>query len=178
VAPAGKYTGTVRFFNEDVGEFWYQLNLTALDPPPIKMEFVCEFGKSHLQTITIDNPSDQMVSNNLQSGLSTSVWSKIKINHKIFYIPLSSCFRASSVLYSVDNNRSLTLLFQTQVEWENSNPHCFRTKPVQLSPTSSSLYRISSNMRDIHDQLSNQLVLPASSSVDVGIQLIYYIRVV
>jgi len=38
------------------------LNLTALDPLPIKMEFVCEFGKSHSQYITIENPSDEVVS--------------------------------------------------------------------------------------------------------------------
>lgn len=59
---AGKFEGTIKFFNEDIGEFWYKLNLVALEPPPISLDFECELGKSHTRLITLDNPANVIVS--------------------------------------------------------------------------------------------------------------------
>ncbi len=58
----GKYEGTIVFYNDDIGEFWYQLTMTAVEPPPINLDFECELGKCHTQTITLDNPSNEFVS--------------------------------------------------------------------------------------------------------------------
>lgn len=62
MAPAGTFSGSVKFFNEDVGEFWYSLDLTAVEPLPINLLFECELGKSQTQCITIDNPANETVS--------------------------------------------------------------------------------------------------------------------
>merc|ERR1719265_64099 len=54
--------GTAVFLNERVGEFWYDLQLTALPAPPEDLPLLeCEVGRTMQHKITIDNPTGQQV---------------------------------------------------------------------------------------------------------------------
>jgi hypothetical protein len=56
----GNHNGTVSFYNEDVGEFWYELELRAEKPPPIDIpEMTCAIGKTASYEISIKNPADE-----------------------------------------------------------------------------------------------------------------------
>jgi hypothetical protein len=59
---AGKYTGTIGFLNEKVGEFWYDLNLTAEENPTVNLDlFECELGKVATQFVNLENPTGQEI---------------------------------------------------------------------------------------------------------------------
>jgi hypothetical protein len=46
--------------NEKVGEFWYDLNLTAEENPVINLDVLeCELGKVASHTVTLENPTGQ-----------------------------------------------------------------------------------------------------------------------
>ncbi|KAJ3122953.1 Cilia- and flagella-associated protein 47 [Nowakowskiella sp. JEL0407] len=53
----GKQTGSLTFFNSEIGEFWYELNMEASPSPPNNLpEMSCPLGKCCLQTIVVANP--------------------------------------------------------------------------------------------------------------------------
>jgi len=53
----GVWDGRITFSNQDAGEFWYQLQLSADKPAPIVLEGMeCEIGKSSVQVLTMENP--------------------------------------------------------------------------------------------------------------------------
>jgi len=54
--------GTAVFFNDVVGEFWYDLELIAEQAPPEELELMeCELGRTAQETVKIDNPTGQEV---------------------------------------------------------------------------------------------------------------------
>merc|ERR1719433_1449715 len=54
--------GTAVFFNNVVGEFWYDLELVAESAPPEELELMkCELGRSVQTTVKIENPTGQEV---------------------------------------------------------------------------------------------------------------------
>merc|ERR1719199_2469109 len=54
--------GTAVFFNEVVGEFWYDLELVAESAPPEELAVMeCELGRTAQATVKIDNPTGQEV---------------------------------------------------------------------------------------------------------------------
>ena len=57
---SGAAQGTIGFLNEKVGEFWYDLNLTAEENPMINLDVLeCELGKVASHTVTLENPTGQ-----------------------------------------------------------------------------------------------------------------------
>ncbi|KAJ3013810.1 Cilia- and flagella-associated protein 47 [Thoreauomyces humboldtii] len=61
-----KGTGRIQFYNDEVGEFWYNLSLEAKDGPPVELETMsCSLGKCESQMIPIRNPLDRSVTLNL-----------------------------------------------------------------------------------------------------------------
>ena len=43
---SGEFSGNIGFLNEKVGEFWYDLHLTAEENPAISLDLLeCELGK-------------------------------------------------------------------------------------------------------------------------------------
>lgn len=55
---AGDYDGVISFNNDDIGEFWYRLNLHAKEAAPAQLTFQCELGKSTSTEVVIENPTD------------------------------------------------------------------------------------------------------------------------
>ncbi|XP_070190234.1 cilia and flagella-associated protein 47-like isoform X3 [Littorina saxatilis] len=56
----GKSKGSLVFYNEIVGEFWYQLDLDAQSPPPTTLPHMeCELGKWAEQMINLQNVTDE-----------------------------------------------------------------------------------------------------------------------
>ncbi|KAH9504693.1 Cilia- and flagella-associated protein 47 [Bulinus truncatus] len=54
----GESKGSIIFYNETVGEFWYELNLNAEPPIPTTLPpMECELGKWTTQIITLQNPT-------------------------------------------------------------------------------------------------------------------------
>jgi len=54
--------GTAVFFNDVVGEFWYDLDLIAEPAPPEELPAMeCELGRTAQTTVKIDNPTGQEV---------------------------------------------------------------------------------------------------------------------
>jgi len=71
-----KRKGTAVFFNDVVGEFWYDLELIAESAPPEELPMMeCELGRTAQTTVKIDNPTGQEV---LLKHRSTN-----KINFKV-----------------------------------------------------------------------------------------------
>eukprot|EP01006_Ploeotia_vitrea_P021061 TRINITY_DN53389_c0_g1_i1.p1 TRINITY_DN53389_c0_g1~~TRINITY_DN53389_c0_g1_i1.p1 ORF type:complete len:904 (+),score=537.75 TRINITY_DN53389_c0_g1_i1:3-2714(+) len=59
---AGKWRGSVRFVNAQVGEFWYQLLLVGEPPAPTVLPVMeCALGSSVQQTVVIDNPTSDEI---------------------------------------------------------------------------------------------------------------------
>ena len=58
----GQSRGTVTFFNQLCGEFWYDLSLTSITPPSRDLEpLVCQLGRWASQTITLENPISEPI---------------------------------------------------------------------------------------------------------------------
>ena len=58
----GKQKGSITFVDEKVGEFWYELDLTALPAPPVSLpHFTAAVGYRTSQTITLENPINEEV---------------------------------------------------------------------------------------------------------------------
>ena len=55
---SGVVDGIISFNNDDIGEFWYRLNLIAKDAAPQQLNFQSEIGKSSTTEVLIDNPLD------------------------------------------------------------------------------------------------------------------------
>jgi hypothetical protein len=54
---AALYSGTIKFINEKIGEWWYGLELEAIESPPRALEDMsCALGKYVTQTILLENP--------------------------------------------------------------------------------------------------------------------------
>ncbi|XP_021363645.1 cilia- and flagella-associated protein 47-like isoform X2 [Mizuhopecten yessoensis] len=61
-APAiiGKQRGSLIFYQESVGEFWYDLRLQAEPPPQTTLlHMECDLGRWTKQTILLENPTDE-----------------------------------------------------------------------------------------------------------------------
>ncbi|KAL3884217.1 hypothetical protein ACJMK2_030436, partial [Sinanodonta woodiana] len=61
-APAiiGTIKGSLIFYHESVGEFWYSLRLTAESPPQTTLPHMeCELGRWTKQNIVLDNPTEE-----------------------------------------------------------------------------------------------------------------------
>jgi hypothetical protein len=57
-----KKKGSAVFFNDIVGEFWYDLDLVAEAAPPEELETIqSELGRTAQRSVTIDNPTGQEV---------------------------------------------------------------------------------------------------------------------
>lgn len=55
---AGSSIGNIGFLNEKVGEFWYDLNLTAEENPIVNLTLLeCELGKNASHTVDLENPT-------------------------------------------------------------------------------------------------------------------------
>ncbi|KAJ3144304.1 Cilia- and flagella-associated protein 47 [Geranomyces variabilis] len=55
-------TGTIKFYSEDVGEFWYNLSLSAKEGPPMELApMLCPLGKSCSCIVPLRNPLDRPV---------------------------------------------------------------------------------------------------------------------
>jgi hypothetical protein len=55
---AGSSIGNIGFLNEKVGEFWYDLNLTAEENPVMNLTLLeCELGKNASHTVDLENPT-------------------------------------------------------------------------------------------------------------------------
>ena len=58
----GKFRGSLIFQNDDVGEFWYDLKLTALDALPIVLDTIeCEVGRLATLCIKLKNPLNDAI---------------------------------------------------------------------------------------------------------------------
>jgi hypothetical protein len=56
----GKFKGSLIFFNEETGEFWYDLKLLAIDAMPVELDPVeAEIGKYAVQKVNLKNPFDE-----------------------------------------------------------------------------------------------------------------------
>lgn len=52
------FKGNIGFLNEKVGEFWYELSLTADDSPVQNLELLeCELGRMASHTVELENPT-------------------------------------------------------------------------------------------------------------------------
>jgi hypothetical protein len=59
---AGDFTGNIGFLNEKVGEFWYDLNLTAEENPVENLDMLeCELGKTASHTVDLENPTGKEI---------------------------------------------------------------------------------------------------------------------
>lgn len=57
---AGEFQGTIGFLNEKVGEFWYDLKLSAEENPIVNLELLeCELGKVASHPVVLENPTGQ-----------------------------------------------------------------------------------------------------------------------
>jgi hypothetical protein len=57
---AGEFNGTIGFLNEKVGEFWYDLKLSAEENPVVNLELLeCELGKVASHPVVLENPTGQ-----------------------------------------------------------------------------------------------------------------------
>ncbi|KAJ3172770.1 Cilia- and flagella-associated protein 47 [Geranomyces variabilis] len=55
-------TGTIKFYSEEVGEFWYNLSLSAKEGPPMELTpMSCPLGKSCSCIVPLRNPLDKPV---------------------------------------------------------------------------------------------------------------------
>lgn len=55
---AGQFKGNIGFLNEKVGEFWYELSLTADESPIQNLELLeCELGRMASHTVELENPT-------------------------------------------------------------------------------------------------------------------------
>mmetsp|Transcript_140642 Transcript_140642/g.244902 ORF Transcript_140642/g.244902 Transcript_140642/m.244902 type:complete len:2974 (-) Transcript_140642:636-9557(-) len=60
---AGRWEGSLSFYSEEVGEYWYSLMLEATEPQPVVLEPIqCDLGKSKQVKVLIQNPIDQELS--------------------------------------------------------------------------------------------------------------------
>ncbi|KAJ3321010.1 Cilia- and flagella-associated protein 47 [Boothiomyces sp. JEL0866] len=73
--------GTVKFFNPTYGEFWYSLELTATEAPPVKLSpLSCPLGKHCSTIINLENP--------LKEDLEIVVTNSHPQNFQFFVPPL------------------------------------------------------------------------------------------
>lgn len=55
---AGLFKGNIGFLNEKVGEFWYELSLTADESPIQNLDLLeCELGRMASHTVELENPT-------------------------------------------------------------------------------------------------------------------------
>lgn len=55
---SGTVDGVISFNNDDIGEFWYRLQLMGKDAAPQQLNFQSEIGKSATQEVILQNPLD------------------------------------------------------------------------------------------------------------------------
>ncbi|XP_013416633.1 cilia- and flagella-associated protein 47 isoform X1 [Lingula anatina] len=118
----GKYQGSLIFYNEVVGEFWYDLCLTAESPRPTTLPHMeCELGRWTKQTITLNNPTDEIleliptISNTNNFTLERDNERPISLRpHTQIKIPLH--FMPSN-LGQADHNAKITFHSEQLGEW-------------------------------------------------------------
>lgn len=90
---SGVQVGAITFVNEKMGEFWYELELSALEPPPKDLApMTAQVGTSAIQEISIDNPSKEHVI------LSGSVSNKINFTLIPSQLPIAPYATAKAKL--------------------------------------------------------------------------------
>lgn len=59
---AGNIEGSVSFVNDQVGEVWYQLSLSAQAAAPVSLDpFQCAVGSHIRQTVVLENPTEEAI---------------------------------------------------------------------------------------------------------------------
>jgi len=110
----------ITFTNQEAGEFWYKINLTADKPSPVELEqFQCEIGKSVTQQFTIENP----IGENVHLAVLNSNSSNFVLHHTddLLLEPFGSLqitveYTASKV--GIEQAGSLTLTHPKVADWE------------------------------------------------------------
>lgn len=114
----GTQEGSVMFFHETLGEFWYQLKLIAQPPNAINVPLItCEVGKKKTYQVAIENPTEEtfalQTSNTNSQNFSTNPknitlapWSRNEF--QIVYFPSS---------LDKNENSTLTLSHPNAGEW-------------------------------------------------------------
>jgi hypothetical protein len=129
--PAPQSKGTAVFLNDRVGEFWYDLQLTADPAPPEELPLLeCEVGRSMQHKITIDNPT------------GTEVVLKQKSTNKINFRVVSPSRIVMTPLESVDvtieySPSSLNIQEEAEITFENPEvgKWVYLAKGIGLQPT-------------------------------------------
>ncbi|CAF4396047.1 unnamed protein product, partial [Rotaria sp. Silwood2] len=58
----GNWNGGLIFYNDEIGEFWYELNLISTNPQKVELPSMsAPLGGNSTQEITIENPLDEQV---------------------------------------------------------------------------------------------------------------------
>ncbi|CAF3695722.1 unnamed protein product [Adineta steineri] len=58
----GNWNGGLIFYNEEIGEFWYELNLTSTNPRKVDLQSMnAPLGGNTAQEITLENPLDEQI---------------------------------------------------------------------------------------------------------------------
>jgi len=107
-----KKKGTAVFFNDVVGEFWYDLELVAESAPPEELALMeCELGRTAQTTVKIDNPTGTEV---LLKHRSTN-----KINFKVLQQRISLPPLQSTNITIEYNPSSLGVPEEAQIFFEH-----------------------------------------------------------
>eukprot|EP00658_Telonema_sp_P-2_P041930 TRINITY_DN30043_c0_g1_i2.p1 TRINITY_DN30043_c0_g1~~TRINITY_DN30043_c0_g1_i2.p1 ORF type:complete len:415 (-),score=129.39 TRINITY_DN30043_c0_g1_i2:109-1353(-) len=129
----GTGDGGITFNNAEAGEFWYQINLSAVKPAPTVLDPVsCEIGKSVTFEFPLENPIDQQVQLTAFNTNPTN-FQLIDDAHNMVLPPFGS--RVITVRYTasavgVPQPTSLTLKHPKVADWE------FEVVGTGLAPTS------------------------------------------
>jgi len=107
-----KRKGTAVFFNDVVGEFWYDLELVAEPAPPEELPMMeCELGRTAQTIVKIDNPTGQEV--NLKHRSTNKINFRI-LQQRVILPPLQST--SITIEY---NPSSLGILEEAQIIFEH-----------------------------------------------------------
>lgn len=124
-----KRKGSAVFFNDVVGEFWYDLDLLAEAAPPEELETLnVELGQTGVLSVTIDNPTGQEV---VLKHRSTNKINFKVVQQKVVLPPLEST--TVQIEYSPS---SLGVVEEAQIIFEHSvvGQWVYKATGIGLSP--------------------------------------------
>eukprot|EP00929_Paragymnodinium_shiwhaense_P088700 TRINITY_DN49010_c0_g1_i1.p1 TRINITY_DN49010_c0_g1~~TRINITY_DN49010_c0_g1_i1.p1 ORF type:complete len:2929 (-),score=783.00 TRINITY_DN49010_c0_g1_i1:108-8894(-) len=122
--------GTAVFFNDVVGEFWYDLELVADPAPPEELPVLkCELGRTAQTTVKVDNPTGQEV---VLKHRSTN-----KINFKIMQQKVVLPALESVTVTIEYSPSSLGVTEEAQIFFEHSivGQWVFKASGIGLAPS-------------------------------------------
>eukprot|EP00927_Polykrikos_kofoidii_P033789 TRINITY_DN28631_c0_g1_i1.p1 TRINITY_DN28631_c0_g1~~TRINITY_DN28631_c0_g1_i1.p1 ORF type:complete len:1661 (+),score=302.97 TRINITY_DN28631_c0_g1_i1:478-4983(+) len=125
-----KKKGTAVFFNDLVGEFWYDLDLIADPAPPEELPLMqCELGRTVQTTVKIDNPTGQEVM--LKHRSTNKITFKI-VQQRVVLPALEST--TITIEYSPSN---LGIVEEAQIIFEHPTvgQWAYRVQGVGLAPS-------------------------------------------